>query len=196
MFGPPIAYWTGRFESKHRIAKMTAESAKNVINITKTITERQQMRAVSVFYHGMFSSVPFHLPHFVLKKSEMADDSDVHITLKAFMNDDDLICKTISIKSQSYTNGDLIIIDLEDCDNIDVGLIETILVRENRVYFVVKRYKAVRNRLQYFESQKQSERPCEFIEFNRIVDFKPLIKRGTSEKFVFVFHHYISFDYK
>ena len=35
MFGPPLAYWTGRFESKHRVAKSTAESVKNVINITK-----------------------------------------------------------------------------------------------------------------------------------------------------------------
>ena len=47
VFGPPLAYWTGRFESKHRIAKNFAESAKNVKNITKTLSERQQMRAAS-----------------------------------------------------------------------------------------------------------------------------------------------------
>ena len=59
MFGPPIAYWTGRFESRHRIAKSLAESAKNVVNITKTVSERQQMRAVSVYYHGMFNFSSF-----------------------------------------------------------------------------------------------------------------------------------------
>jgi hypothetical protein len=28
-FGPPMNYWTARYESRHRIAKSTAESAKN-----------------------------------------------------------------------------------------------------------------------------------------------------------------------
>ena len=39
MFGPPMSYWTGRFESKHRVAKSAAHAAKNVINITKTIRD-------------------------------------------------------------------------------------------------------------------------------------------------------------
>ena len=47
MFGPPVSYWTARFESKHCIAKSIAASSRNVINITKTLTERQQMRAAS-----------------------------------------------------------------------------------------------------------------------------------------------------
>ena len=42
-FGPPLAYWTAKYESKHRIAKNTAENAKNFINISATIAERQQL---------------------------------------------------------------------------------------------------------------------------------------------------------
>jgi hypothetical protein len=30
LFGPPIIYWTGRFESKHRIAKVSHDTAENV----------------------------------------------------------------------------------------------------------------------------------------------------------------------
>ena len=30
LFGPPITYWTGRFESKHRIAKVSHDTAENV----------------------------------------------------------------------------------------------------------------------------------------------------------------------
>ena len=112
------------------------------------------------------------------------------------MNENDLICKTVTIKSQVYKKGDLVIIDMEDCDNIEVGLIQTILIREAKVFFVVSKYTATRNKVNYFESQLRSETPCNFIDSAYIKDFKPLIKRGTSEKFVFVFHHHVSFEYK
>ena len=45
--GPPVGYWTTRFESKHRVAKNIAFSAKNVLNISKTLAVRQQMRMAS-----------------------------------------------------------------------------------------------------------------------------------------------------
>ena len=196
MFGPPIAYWTGRFESRHRIAKSLAESAKNVVNITKTVSERQQMRAVSVYYHGMFNFSSFSLPEVVTSKKEIAEDSDFHNNLKRFMGDRDLICNNIVCNNQVFKNNDLIIVDITDCDNVDVGLIQTILIKENKVYFVIIRYKAKRNWFQYFESEKNGNPVCEFVESNKIVDFKPLIMRGTVNNFRFVFHHNVSYDYK
>ena len=195
MFGPLMAYWTGRFESKHRVAKSIAESAKNVVNITKTVAERQQMRAVSVFYHGMFNFAPYYLPEIVLKKNEIIEDSDFHRNLKGFMGESDLICNSVVVNNQSYKNGDLIVVGITDSDNVHVGLIQTILTKENKIYFVIKRYGASRNLLQYFESGK-SEAICEFVESNKLVDFKPLIKRGTSDHFIFTFHHHISFEYQ
>ena len=42
-----ILYFILTAISKHRIAKNFAESAKNVKNITKTLSVRQQMRAAS-----------------------------------------------------------------------------------------------------------------------------------------------------
>ena len=50
LYGPPLSYWTARFESKHRIAKNVAESCKNFKNITLTVANRQQMRMASVYY--------------------------------------------------------------------------------------------------------------------------------------------------
>ena len=44
LYGPPMSYWTARYESRHRIAKNTANSAKNYRNISLTISTRQQMR--------------------------------------------------------------------------------------------------------------------------------------------------------
>ena len=51
-YGPPVAYWTARFESKNRIGKMIANSGKNFVNISKTVTQRMQMRQASVYYKG------------------------------------------------------------------------------------------------------------------------------------------------
>ena len=57
--GPPFAYWTGRFESKHRVAKSMAESAKNFKNISATLASNQQLRMASVFYAGILTLAVF-----------------------------------------------------------------------------------------------------------------------------------------
>jgi hypothetical protein len=44
----------GRYESKHRVSKSLTESAKNFINITHTVSSRQQLRMCSTIYNGMF----------------------------------------------------------------------------------------------------------------------------------------------
>ena len=191
-----MSYWTGRFESRHRIAKSTAESAKNVKNITKTIADRQQMRSASVYYNGMFNVTLFKLPEVMFYKRDIKDNTDFHNKLKNFMGDSDMICNNIFVNNQEYKNDDLIIIDITDCDNVEVGLIKTILVKENNVYFVIKRFKAIRNWLQYFVSEKPVDNICEFVESSNMADFKPLIKRGTEDAFIFVFHHHPSFEYQ
>ena len=190
-----MSYWTGRFESKHRVAKSTAESAKNVINVTKTISERQQMRAASVFYRGMFNFAKFSLPETVVLKQDINETSSFHITLKTFMSNDDFICNEIFVNNQTYKNDDLIVLEVTDCDNIAVGLIQTILVKNDKVYFVTKKYLATRSCFNYFESNISETTPV-FTLSSSLADFKPLIKRGSTEKFVFVLHHHISFLYQ
>ena len=195
MFGPPMTYWTGRFESKHRTAKILAESAKNVINITKTISERQQMRAASIYYRGMFNFEPYTLPNVVLKKTDIVEDSEFYSKLKTFMGDSDLFFSDIFINNQVYKNGDLIVLHVYNPDLITVGLIQTILLKNRKVYFVVQKYTASRNVLQYFESNDIIDSFSTFHESSTLVDYKPLIKRGTTKKFVFVLHHHLSFQY-
>ena len=196
MYGPPLAYWTGRFESKHRIAKNTAETAKNVINITKTISERHQMRVVSILYNGMFPDPTYNIPEHVLYKHDIKEDSDFHVSLKSSMGSRDFICDSIFVNYQNYKNRDLVVVSIKDSDNICVGIIMSILVKENKVYFVVKKYKAKRNWLQFFQNISSNSTVFEFIDCNRLVDYKPLIMRGTVDNFIFTLHHHVSFDYQ
>ena len=84
---------------------------------------------------------------------------------------------------------------MNDYVNITTGVIQTILVQHNIVYFVIKAYECARMPLQYFESQKQYS-SCDFMESNKLADCKPLTKRGTVKKFIFVLHHNIGFMHK
>ena len=153
------------------------------------------MRAASVFYTGMFSSEKFVLPQQVTYKKNLSSDTPFQQELKSFMSDKDMLCSEIVAHGQMYKNGDLIVLQMEDCDQAKVGLIQSILIRNAKVYFVCKVYSCIRNRLQFFESQN-CEEFCNFVDSENIADFKPLIRRGTSLKFIFAMHHRVSFSYK
>ena len=192
-FGPPLSYWTARYESKHRVAKNTSENAKNFINISFTLAERQQMRMASVYFEGMFETEKCKLPEKVSYKKDIPDDTNFQKKLKEFMGQSDLICEEIEIHNQCYKKGELIVIEAIDNHTLKVGIVLSILVKSSRVYFVAKRYEARRDSLEYFSSDKQLE-DVSFIDAERLHDYKPLKIIGTQRKFVFPLHHHISFD--
>ena len=196
MYGPPLAYWTARFESKHRVAKNTAESCKNFKNISKTVSYRQQMRMSSVYYGGMFSTTQFKVPQNASYKNDILHKSLFWDNIKQFMNDEDLVCDDITINGMKYQKGELIVDEvLDGGDSLKVGLIKLILVRGDYVFFVVKEFVAVKDDLGFYESERVTSETS-FIKSTSLADSKPLLKRGTPTKFQFVLHHFISFDYK
>ena len=123
-FGPPLCYWTGRYESKHRVAKGTVESAKNFVNITSTLAIRQQMRLASKYYSGFCDTSSVHLPDNVTGKADLQDGSGVIMELRAFMTENDVTCSDIMVNGQQYKLGDLIVIKACDRDTLEVGVIQ------------------------------------------------------------------------
>ena len=63
-------------------------------------------------------------------------------------------------------------------DNLLVSVIQSILVKNNQVYFVVLRYEAKRNTLGYFVTTNE-------MNASHLVDYKPLILHGSHNKFNF-----------
>ena len=62
-------------------------------NITKTLSERQQMRAASVFYRGMYESDNFRLPQQdVTYKRNVIGDNPFNQELFNIMGEDDYAC--------------------------------------------------------------------------------------------------------
>ena len=171
-----------------------AQTAKNVKNVSKTLTERQQLRAASTFYHGMFDVKSFSIPNHVTRKKDLSADTEYHEKLLDFMGDKDLICSEIVVFGQEYKNGDLVVINMENYDEARVGLIHAIVIKMDKVYFYCRAYRCVRSWLQYFMVQSMEDFSY-FVEYSDLKDFKPLIKRGTSERFKFMLHHRVSVKY-
>ena len=152
------------------------------------------MRASSIFYRGMFSSEPVILPKEITYKKNLAADTLFHEELKRFMKDGDMLSSEINVEGQQYKTNDLIILKVEDCDVLKVGIIQSILIKSEKEFFVCRVYTCMRSWLQFFES-KNCDEFCSFVESGKIADYKPLIKRGTTVKFQFVLHHRVSFSY-
>ena len=103
------------------------------------------MRAASVFYRGMFNCLKFNVPPQVNYKKDLNSDSSFHQELKTFMNNSDMLCSEITCNEQMYKNDDLIVVKVIDCDELKVGLIRSILIKNNKIYFVCKVTHALEN---------------------------------------------------
>ena len=195
LYGPPLSYWTARYESRHRIAKMTSESAKNFVNISCTVATRQQMRQSSVVYHGLFPTSDLVISDKATFKEEIkASSADFERAIVPFMSDNDFLCSEIEFRCQTYKSGQLVVLEVCNPDELKVGLILSILVKEKSTQFVTKQYFASRTALQYFKAESK-EPTTAFHDASKLADFKPLINHGTSSQLFFSLHHHISYSY-
>ena len=201
LYGPLVGVWTARYEAKHRVAKMMSTSAKNFINISKTLAVRQQFRQSSMMYAGLFETEDIKLPSTgVRMKSDLPvvnEESSIYNKLRTFMDQETVLCDEISYKGQKYRTEDVVVIEARNRNFCKVGVIQAILVKSETVYFLIMKYDAFRDEnLQFFETSPDPDQGRQsvlcFIQANNISDYKPLIKHGSVSKFRFALHHHIS----
>ena len=148
-----------------------------------------------MMYHGMFDISNYVLGGNILqKKALQLPCTGLHGKLLDFMGDKDQLCSDIAIRGQQYVNGDLLVLEMQDCDEAKIGMISAIVVKEGKVFFLCSAYRCIRNWLQFFESVSKEDSDL-FVEHSFLKDYKPLIRRGTSDKFIFVMLHRISIQY-
>ena len=195
-FGPPSSFWTGRYESKHRVSKSTTEASKNFINITHTVSNRQQLRMCSTYYNGMFEVTLFKLPTKVFTKEELSDSEEDRILKRFLVSSTDFLCKEIKYKCRKYKEGDIVVINRDDLISMEVGLVKAILLKDDEVFFIIRMYKAeLLGQLNFFICSPSKESGFNSVSVNELQDTYPLMKRGTESKFVIIPHHHISFEY-
>ena len=172
-------------------------SAKNFKNISYTLTTRLQMRMCSTFYNGMFETSPVVIKSDVLYKKHLnpatANHGSVEKLIANFMSDRDFLCKKLSYKGQIYTANDLVVLKVLNQGSLRIGLVHTMVVRNDKVFFVVKEYEAKRCWLSYYEAELISDRYVQ-NDARALADYKPLINYGSQTKLYFCLHHHISHD--
>ena len=127
-------------------------------------------------------------------KSSISGKTEFEKSILPYMTETDFVCTEIEVRSQLYRSGQLVVLEQFSLDEMKVGLIISILVKEKSAYFVTKQFIAKRQPLQYFKAT--SEDPTMTInDVAKIVDYKPLLNHGTSSQLFFFLHHHISFSY-
>ena len=194
-FGPAVNYWCARYESKHRTGKQIASSAKNFRNISKTLSERQALRMASVYYRGMYSNEEHLIQGKCRRRSDISkmNISSLQMKLLDFLrNEDDVVCEEIVFGGQKYKRDDLVVISAMP-DLLTVGIIQEVVVKEGKVFFLVFEYEALRDQeRRYFVTCSKNDENLNIIEGNSICDYKPLNYHGTLSFFKFNLHHTIS----
>ena len=193
-YGPPMNYWTARYESRHRIGKSTAEASKNFKNISLTLATRQQLRLSSVYYHGMFDTDELVISDKVMYKKDLGGSTELEKSMMPFVSDDDFICGEVVFRNQVYNKGDLVVMKVFNQDELKVGLVICILVRNNTVFFVVKEFLAKRNWLRFFKGYSENA-VMSIIDAKHLGDYKPLNYQGTASHPYFCLHHHVSHSF-
>ena len=109
-----------------------------------------------------------------------------------FLDNSSIVSESVEYKDQEYKVGDIVVLEAKSQDELKVGLIQSIVVKEEILYYVIYKYSAHRIKsLQYFQSG-ESDGNLYFIQASNVIDYKPLIMHGTLRKFKFNVHHHIS----
>ena len=196
--GPPVGVWTARYESKNRIPKMMLHAAKNFKNAAYTVAIRQQFRASVVFYRGMFKE-KIELPLNTKRKIDLilGKQSPLISTVIERMTSDDVVTDSVEVNGQNYKLEDIVVLKIHNSDFIEVGVILQILIKKGQVFFILNRYRAIRDMVfNYFETLNYDEETFHSVNVVDLVDAKPLVKNGVFEKFKFTLHHHLSVSTK
>lgn len=130
-FGPLINLWCMRFEAKHRISKISANTSSNRRNICKTLAIKQQLQLNNLFIEGSLGNEIESSP-----SKDLINDADVQ-DIKKFMEKDSLdlviCCKWVSIKGTKYQIKMVLTLDVNENSLPKFGIIDNIYLYNNKV---------------------------------------------------------------
>jgi hypothetical protein len=100
-----------------------------------------------------------------------------------------MLTDRVSVWGTQYKVGQLIVTEVVCQDILEVGVIESIVVRGNMVLFLVFLHACARDSLNIFHSVPKNK--IRLVDYCDLPDFKPLIRRGQGKSFLFMLHHYL-----
>ena len=95
----------------------------------------------------------------------------------------------VNIWGTIYKVGHLVVTSVVTRDILEVGVMEKVVVRADKVKFLVTMHDCARDPFNIFQSCPKNK--VKLVSYSSLADFKPLVKRGQGVSFSFVLHHYI-----
>lgn len=102
---------------------------------------------------------------------------------------DDLVTDRAIVTGTKYQRDQVLVTSVETEDLITVGVTLDLVIRRDRLLFVVALYKAVRTPLRFFQACPSHK--VQLVDYKLLSDFKPLYKRDQSINFCFFLHHHL-----
>lgn len=183
-FGPFSCTWTARSEARHRDFVNYSESAKNFINLLKTVSEKNQKKVASRAFNGYFSEPEIQFVHATTPFASCPD-----LYARQYCKAGDLLTDAVIVKNTLFKIGHLVVTAVESDNVIQVGRIIKVVVRGKDICFLLSNYDAARTRFKFFEVI--SLKRVSLVRYSSIVDYKPLIGMGKDDDFKFVLHHHL-----
>lgn len=111
------------------------------------------------------------------------------VTFSTLLKPDDLMTTRTVASGTSYSTGQIVVLSVVSEDVIRVGVVLGIVMRKNKLMFVVSIYDAARTRFQFFRACPSDK--VDIIDYRSLSDFKPLFKRDSNINLTFFLHHHL-----
>lgn len=129
-FGPLLSLWSMRFEAKHRISKISANTSSNRRNICKTLAIKHQLQLNYMFLKGTLNNEIEIGPSILINNIEVEE-------IKRYMQIDtiDLLikCPWISVKGTKYKPKTVLTLNIHENELPTFCIIDHIFLYNNKV---------------------------------------------------------------
>jgi hypothetical protein len=121
-----------------------------------------------------------------LETLELPEGGDAGFVVDSgdFIRQSDIVSSSAVYKNTDYRKNMLVVLSVINQDRIVTGWIRKILVREEKLFFLVTSKICRRTSFRYFQST-ETRAPLEIISVDSLKSFKPLIPRGNESSYVF-----------
>jgi hypothetical protein len=140
MFGPPLDYWTMRFDSKHQYLKRVHKAIHNHINLLKSLADRHQFLQLSHLMCTKYFPEEWDCGTIQIVNSDILDYISLNIKTDKFS-----CYNYLTYNSVKYTVNDTVVIKKTNSTQLNKGLPEfgkiCTIVKEtssNLIYFILE----------------------------------------------------------
>jgi hypothetical protein len=138
--------------------------------------KRSQFRLASVLYGGLIPQETIQIPPDA--QSGLFEDSS------GLVQPGDVLCNSVTFKNTPYAKNMLVVLQVVNQDRLMTGWIKKIIVRDNKVYFLLSAKVCRRTNFRYFQTE-ETVGELQLKSVTALKSFRPLIPRGNEAFYVF-----------